>query len=172
MARLPLTPEQKERRRARLRAWYAANREKIAEQRLAREMANPGRMKAYREKWRKVNREKANRQNATWNNANKDRVNAMIAAWKKANLHKVREYAARRHAQERRAVPAWVDVGATTDIYREAVYQQLHVDHIVPLISKDVCGLHWEGNLQLLTQEDNLRKSNKTWPDMWEGGIC
>jgi hypothetical protein len=40
------------------------------------------------------------------------------------------------------------------------------VDHIVPLISKLVCGLHNEFNLRVITAMENNVKGNRYWPDM------
>jgi len=36
-----------------------------------------------------------------------------------------------------------------------------HIDHIIPLQSNIVCGLHWHKNWQLLSSYDNLAKGNK-----------
>ena len=45
---------------------------------------------------------------------------------------------------------------------------RFEVDHIVPLNHLDVCGLHHENNLQLLTCYDNNRKSNYFKPGTQE----
>jgi 5-methylcytosine-specific restriction endonuclease McrA len=72
-----------------------------------------------------------------------------------------------RQATQAKATPPWVDVSAIRDIYRSAEEATratgvLHsVDHIVPLRGRGVCGLHVPWNLQVMTMEENRRKSNR-----------
>jgi hypothetical protein len=40
------------------------------------------------------------------------------------------------------------------------------VDHIVPVFSRQVCGLHNEFNLRIVTQSDNRSKGNGSWQDL------
>lgn len=41
------------------------------------------------------------------------------------------------------------------------------VDHVVPLVSPLVCGLHTHDNLRVLRADENNVKSNIYWPGMW-----
>lgn len=85
--------------------------------------------------------------------------------WIKANPAKALANVARRDAQKLRAIPAWADKDEIRAIYAAAAASRLEVDHIVPLRSPFVCGLHVSANLQLIASRDNKTKGNRHWPD-------
>lgn len=72
------------------------------------------------------------------------------------------------------ATPKWANGRKIRSIYAMSKERtkmtgvQHNVDHIVPLIHLLVCGLHNEFNLQILTEQDNRKKHNRTWPNMPE----
>lgn len=92
--------------------------------------------------------------------------------WRQQNPEKNAFYVMKRQAAKLRAIPVWADMEKIEAIYNEA--RRLteltgiphHVDHIVPLQSPWVCGLHCEANLQILPYYENQSKSNRVWPDM------
>jgi len=68
--------------------------------------------------------------------------------------------AAKYRAAKKKAVPKWANLEDIENVYIEAKYFKMEVDHIVPLQSDVVCGLHVWDNLQLLSPEENRRKRN------------
>jgi hypothetical protein len=65
------------------------------------------------------------------------------------------------------AIPGWTDFDKIKEVYSKAKELEkvtgikYHVDHVVPLQSKNVCGFHvWE-NLQILADKLNISKGNK-----------
>ena len=84
-----------------------------------------------------------------------------------ANFRRSIEY----YTQLYQAFPAWCSGHPDfTEINREARDRRargddVHIDHIVPLVSDIVCGLHVPWNLQVIGADQNVRKSNLWWPD-------
>ena len=93
-------------------------------------------------------------------------------AWMKKYPERVREAGRRRQAKKLNATPVWADTNAIKLVYkkaqefRERFGGDWEVDHVVPLISPLVCGLHVEANLQILIRTENLSKGNRNWPEM------
>ena len=85
--------------------------------------------------------------------------------WTRANRDKRRASTAKRKAAKIRATPRWADLKRIAAFYAN-VPDGHDVDHIVPLVSPLVCGLHCEANLQYLPSSENQSKRNFRWPDM------
>ena len=129
---------------------------------------NPERKRELDTAYRTANAATLRMQHAAWRAKNRARVLATAARWRKNNPGAKAAFAAARRAKQRRATPVWADHAAIAAIYAEAAAKGMHVDHIVPLQSPVVCGLHVEYNLQLLTPAENSRKKNYYWPGMPE----
>jgi hypothetical protein len=91
-------------------------------------------------------------------------------AWKRNNTLQIRADTKARRRKHRQATPKWLTRRQKTEIrqlYQIAITmtkttgEQYVVDHIVPLRAETVCGLHVPWNLRVITQEENLKKSNK-----------
>lgn len=102
-----------------------------------------------------------------WQKANPERVNAKNRQWERQNPAKSNAKSACRRARILKATPKWADSVAIAKVYeRAAEMGEVHVDHVVPLKSKFVCGLHVPANLEIIPKSDNLAKSNRVWPGM------
>jgi hypothetical protein len=79
-------------------------------------------------------------------------------------------HSAKRRAYHKNATPVWLTDEQKQDMtcmyalakkFEKLCNTIYHVDHIVPLAGKDICGLHVPWNLQLLPASINIAKSNK-----------
>ena len=122
---------------------------------------NIEKVKAYGLSHRLANKDKINARGLKYYANNKEKVNAANKSWRIRNKGTINALTAKRRALAKKASPAWADKELIKDMYIEAKYQNMQVDHIIPLQSKTVCGLHWEGNLQLLTASENQSKGNR-----------
>lgn len=162
-------------------AWKARNPGYAAKKAREWRLANPERQWQLTSEWRKANPERFKEINKRYRDSRPPRksaprprntdaaraaARAAAAKWTKANPAKKRASVSRYQALKIRAVPAWADKEAMLRVYAAAAEGGLVVDHIVPLRSKIVCGLHCEDNLQLLTPIENSSKGNRHWPDM------
>ena len=100
----------------------------------------------------------------------KDEVNQYRKKHKENNPEYYKALTSVRKRRHRNATPKWITAGqklAMRQLYIQAMEltkltgERYVVDHIVPLISDVVCGLHVPWNLRVITQEENLKKSNK-----------
>ena len=133
-----------------MKKWRIANREKLKEYDKARHYADV---------------KKSNTKSRTWYVANKEKAKIYLRTYRLENPEKHCSEEMRRYSKKINAVPIWADRQIIDDFYAEASYQGLQVDHMVPLQSRLVCGLHCEDNLQLLSGKENVSKGNRYWPD-------
>ena len=100
----------------------------------------------------------------------RDKYRDRLKITEKARRERDRDYyLAKRHeriARQKRAIPEWFEREKIKIVFEKAREFGLEVDHVVPLKSNLVCGLHCWHNLQLLNKADNIRKLNRYWVDM------
>lgn len=122
--------------------------------------------------WAAKNKERHNASTKKWVFLNKDSHAASVSKWAKANTHKRNHRYAMRRASKKNATPGWANHIAIGEYYAFAAIkskltaESWHVDHIVPLQSPVVCGLHTDYNLQVIRGSENISKHNRVWPDM------
>ncbi len=101
---------------------------------------------------------------------NPERMRALHQKYRKKYAAAYTERHMARQAHIKKAMPSWADRKAIRDIYAASSARtksegiQYHVDHIIPLKGKNVCGLHVHYNLQVLEASENIRKYNRV-PD-------
>ena len=155
-----LTEEQRRKGHLRSKRWAAANAERV---------------KANFARWYAVNKHRVIKSAAEWKKKNPERYAKNQSTWRKTfSSHRCLQVVKRRAASIK-ATPSWANSFFIEEAYdlakrrsklKSGGFSTWHVDHIVPLKSDLVCGLHVEHNLQVIPSTHNLSKGNRHWPDM------
>ena len=126
----------------------------------------------YCKKYRDLNKEKEKERARKYRESHKNEALEYRRKYREINREKLNLWDANRAAREKKATPKWANSFYIAEAYSLRIIREFmtnkkwHVDHIVPISSDIVCGLHVEQNLQVIPASLNQRKSNRYWPDM------
>lgn len=154
---------------ARSKTFYENNKVTCKEYKKTHYKDNKEKYSARMKTWRENNRSAIAIQKKAYAEKNKKKLSKWFSEHKKANRASYNALNQKRKANKLQATPAWLtslDLEHIKLFYEAAADQKqhgldIHVDHIVPLQGKDVCGLHVPWNLQLLPASENIRKGNR-----------
>lgn len=158
------------------RQWKQKNPEKVKVQKKEWNDKNAEKVRQYAKyssrKWRLSNLATARARVLASRQKKQDYYKAQLSEWSKNNPAKRNAKYKRYVATRMQAMPIWANNFFIEEIYdlaqirTKATGIEWHVDHIVPLQSPIVCGLHVEQNLRVITALENRSKGNRHWPDM------
>lgn len=160
----------KENQKDKRKKYRESNREKLTESRRKYQKKTKIKQAEYSRNWRKRNPERAKEVFNKWAKANPDKVKANNKNYAIKYRAKVCEKANRRYAKKLNAMPKWLTkehINQIKEIYEECARQtaetgvEYNVDHIIPLQSDFICGLHVPWNLRIITKIENVKKGNK-----------
>lgn len=147
--------------------WRSKNGDRVRARNAAFREANPDYSRVASAEWHSNHADEAKARMSQWHADNRDKVRARQIVWDEMNQDIRNALRAKRRAMELQAAPNWVDWAVIKAIYKERERIQIEtgvphqVDHIVPLVSDVVCGLHVPWNLRVITKAANLAKKNR-----------
>lgn len=170
---------------AKRKAYKAANAERLKKENTAYYAKNVEKIAAYSREHYKLNKErivenkaayyalypeKMKEKGSKYYLANKKQIAAKEKIYREEFPEKGRSRVIKRRAGKLQATPIWfsefdefvVSEASKLAVDREKITGfKWHVDHIIPLRGKTVCGLHIGINLAVIPAIENLRKGNR-----------
>lgn len=149
--------------------WRKENPDRYAEVNRAREAAPE--VRAKRKAYREQNKEQLAKAVNAWHARNREHKIQYGKQYRAKNREKVLAADKHKNTVRQRLIGGQAIARFYADEVR-AIYRACppgcHVDHIVPLKGKTVCGLHIPINLQYLTATENMRKGGRFDQDEFE----
>lgn len=140
---------------------------------------NAAEVRCILQKWYERNAAKVSEQGARYRAENVEKIKASHKKYRSKNLHVARVTRLNRRAAELNATPNWdreltefvaLEAGKLAQSRERATGIPWHIDHMIPLQARVVCGLHVWNNLQVIPAVLNLSKANRlmlTQPGEW-----
>ena len=128
---------------------------------------NPDKVKESIKKWHSKNQERVRAYTKIYRKNNRDRILQGYKVNKIKNRARYAEYQVRRESDKIQRTPVYANIGRMKEIYEMAQLitnytgVKMHVDHIIPLRGRHVCGFHVENNLRVVDAETNMKKGNR-----------
>lgn len=125
---------------------------------------NKERIRAYHKKRYEEKKEHILAVAKEYREANRDRKRQWQKRYQRETQAKRNAREAQRRAAKVNATPKWLSqehLEEIAKIYQHAQSLGYHVDHIIPLKNKRVCGLHVPWNLRAIPAKENLSKYNR-----------
>lgn len=148
---------------------YRSNKEKCLQYQKEYYALNKNYYKQYRDEYFRNNPEKFKKYNKDYYINNKEKCLQYSKNYRLKNPEKVKEIRSFRRASKLQRTPGWLtneDRKHIKWLYAFAAHLTklkgvpYHVDHIIPLLGKNVSGLHIPSNLRVIPGIENIKKSN------------
>lgn len=152
----------------RKKAWHEKNRDAVLSRKAKYRESKRSELQEKQKEFRTKNPEYQKQ----WRENNRDKLTEYERDRYYLNKPKYFAAAAKRRASRKQATPTWPDSDMSFLVQEAYALARLrskmlggvwHVDHVLPLKGKTVCGLHVPWNLQVIPALDNLRKGNKVF---------
>lgn len=163
-----LSSDCKECRKQKTKAYKEKNKASIKEKRKDRKEIDSER----RRLWGQANKERLAAYMRDWRAENKSRELEIAKASRERRIDKILQSNKARVEWVKQATPPWAEKWILAEAKKLARLRtkvtgmQWEVDHIIPIKSPKVCGLHAFTNIRVVPKAVNAAKRNFYWPDM------